>query len=295
MKRFSEKKSISFLKRDRLRISALLVVMAVILCACTQGGTQYDVKCVFLEAGQGDSSLVMTRDGHCIMIDTGTVGYTDKIISSLHSMNVSVIDLLILTHNHEDHVAGSVEILERFSVKELWWIESTDNYITNAIESAANKNKTKIRFANEGDTLSVGEDLSVDVSVLCAYAEGEKLEENENAIVVSVSYLDFSALYMSDTGHKTEKYLLEHHKDKVNCDILKVGHHGSDSSSSEDFIKTADPQIAVISCERNNPYGHPHVSTVDLLDKYCEYTVYTYNGNFEALVKGGEISFEKKN
>ena len=295
MGHFPKKKKGRFLTRNNRRLLLiLLLALTLVLGSCTTKLDEYDVKYVFLDAGQGDSSVVMTNDGHCVMIDTGTVGYTDKIISSLLWQNVSVIDILILTHNHEDHVAGTIEILENFDVKELWCIDSTQSYISEAIESVAKSCATEIRFVDEGVSVSLGKETALNVEVLCAYAEGDKSQENENAIVVSVSYRDFSALYMSDTGNKTEKYLLENHSDKINCDILKVGHHSSDSSSSEEFIKAADPQVAVVSCEKNNPYGHPHDATLSVLEKYCEYTMFTYNGNFEVKVKGSEIIFENK-
>lgn len=292
-----KKKDISKYRRTSTKICLFLSVILIIECiltGCTASQTYYDIMCVYLDAGQGDSSLIMTNDGYTVMIDTGAPGSTDKIVSSLLFYGVEKIDLLILTHFHEDHVAGAVEVLENFNVKELWCIQSVDNYITRSIESAVKENKTSLCYADRGDIVTLGDDISLKIEVLCAYAEGDISDENENSLIVSASYLDFSALFMADAGIKTEEYLLENHYEKINSDILKVGHHGSDSSSSEEFIKAVDPQIAVISCEKNNPYGHPHADTLNILDKYCDYTVFTYDGNFEVFVKGGEIFFEKE-
>ena len=275
-------------------LTVALILVVVGLCGCTVADGDFDIKCAFLDAGQGDASLIMTSDGYNVMIDTGAPGSTDKVISSLLSYKVDRIDLLILTHSHEDHVAGTVEILERFEVKELWCLDGSDSYVNRSIEEAAKDNNTALCLADKGESMTLGESVVINVEVLCAYAEGEADNDNENSLIIRASYLDFVALYMADAGHKTEEYLLDNGFD-ISCDVLKVGHHGSDSSSSEDFIKAADPQVAIISCEKNNVYGHPHKKTLDMLEGCCEYIAYTYNGNFEVLVKGTQISFEKKN
>lgn len=274
-------------------ILSLIVIISAAFVGCT-AQNDFDIMCVYLDAGQGDSSLIMTSEGYTVMIDAGAPGKSDNIVASALSYGVERIDLLILTHFHEDHVAGASEVMEQFDVKELWCLEGAESYITKSIENAAKISKTKVVYADQGDSITLGESVSLELTVLCAYAEGDKNDDNENSLIVKAEYLDFSALFMADAGHKTEKYLLENQRQAISCDILKVGHHGSDSSSCEDFIKAADPQIAVISCEKNNPYGHPHKSTLDILDTYCEQTVYTYNGNFEVWVKSAEISFEKK-
>lgn len=295
MKKYYKEKNFSKKRTANRKLSLLLSVILAI--AATLGGCsadeEFDIMCVYLDAGQGDSSLIMTNEGHTVMIDAGAPGSTDRIISSLLSYRVEKIDLLILTHFHEDHVAGAVEVLEQFDVNELWCLDGTDNYIRKSIEKTAKSNETKMFYADEGDSMILGDNVSLKLDVLCAYAEGDKDDENENSLIVRAAYIDFCALYMADAGNKTENYLVESQKQAISCDILKVGHHGSDGSSCDDFIKAADPQIAVISCEKNNPYGHPHKLTLDILNKYCEHTVYTYNGNFEVWVKDKEISFKK--
>lgn len=274
-------------------LMSFVIMVAEILCCCTFNDSGFDIKCVYLDVGQGDSSLIMTGEGYTVMIDTGTPGKTDKVISSLRSYGINKIDLLILTHFHEDHVAGTVDVLEGFEVKDLWCLDSTDNYIIQGIENAAKENKTEVTHANEGDKVTLGESILLEIKILCAYAEGSIEDENENSLIVLASYMDFSALYMADAGYKTEEYLLKNYGKEINCDILKVGHHGSDSSSTEEFINASAPQIAVISCEKNNVYGHPHSKVLDGLREYCEHIAYTYNGNFEVLVTGSQMTFKK--
>ena len=295
MKRYCKEKNCLI---KRTAINKISLILSVILAVtATLGGCSvkddFDIRCVYLDAGQGDSTLITTSEGYTVMIDTGAPGSTDKVVSSLLACNTEKIDLLILTHFHEDHVAGTLDILERFDVTKLWCLKSADNYITDSIVNTAKDQNTKIVYAAEGDSLTLGKSIFLNIDVLCTGTEGGTGDENENSLIIRASYLDFSALFMADAGHKTEQYLLENRVEAIKCDILKVGHHGSDSSSSEEFIKAADPQIAVISCEKNNPYGHPHKLTLDVLKKYCEYTVYTYDGNFEVLVKGAEISFKR--
>lgn len=276
------------------RLVSLCIVITIVLCSCTQKAKDYDIKLLFLRAGQGDASLILTNDGHSVMIDTGCAQYTDRILASLLAENISELDLLVLTHNHEDHAAGALDILERIQVKELWCIEGGDSYITESIQSVANKRGTIVKLVNEGDEITLGKSTALTLKVLCAYAEGDFDDENENSIILCAAFGDFKALYMADASVKTEKYLLENRENEIKCDILKVAHHGSDSASSEEFIKQAAPSVAVISCEKNNQYAHPHQKTLETLNKYCEFTAMTYNGNFEVFVKDTEIIFNNK-
>ena len=284
----------NFLKRIVELSSVLLITVTLVLCTlsgCADALDQNELTLAFLDAGQGDSALIMTQSGKNVLIDTGAPDSTDKIISAMLKYGVETVDLLILTHMHEDHVAGTLRVLEEFEVNTLWCLKTEDNYITDAIRSRADSRGCKIVYADEGDEAVIDESTNVGIRVLSAYAEGDFDDANENALVVSLYCGNFRALFMADAGFETEKYLMENYPNEIKCDVLKVGHHGSSTSSSEEFVKATGAQVAVISCGENNAYGHPHKETLEVLEKYCDDILFTYGGGTEIFVNGDEISY----
>jgi beta-lactamase superfamily II metal-dependent hydrolase len=285
------------LRRTHDSLLGLLIICALIigvLSSCTGTSNQNELTLAFLDAGQGDSTLIMTKSGKNVLIDTGAPDSTDKIISALNKYGAYTLDLLILTHMHEDHVAGTLRVLEEFEVKKLWCLKTEDNYITNAIKSRADSLNCDTVYATEGDCTVIDEKTEIGIRVLSAYAENDLDNANENALVVSLYYGDFRALFMADAGFETEEYLMENCPDDIKCDVLRVGHHGSSTASSKEFVKATGAQVAVISCAENNAYGHPHASTLEVLDNCCEDILFTYGGGAEIYVNGDEISYRRK-
>ena len=192
----------------------------------------------FVNVGQGDSIIIKNRN-HTVMIDTG--GYKsfdmakETLIPFMAKKKITHIDALILTHDDFDHSGAKDSLLENFKVKEV----------------LTEKNQFPYKIGN----LNIENLNTFDFD-----------EANDNSLVLSLDFIGKKFLFTGDASIKTEEKIME--KYNVDCDILKVGHHGSNTSSSEKFIKMTSPEEAIISCGAKNMYGHPHKEIIDRLNKY---------------------------
>ena len=192
----------------------------------------------FINVGQGDSILIQNRN-KTVLIDTG--GNTkfdmaqETLIPFFHKVGVNHIDLLVTTHNDFDHSGAVYSLIENFNVK---------NYF----------------YSKEQFPCSVGDIYLENIN----YYEGD---ENDMSLVFLLDFMDKKWLLTGDASIASEKSILSSGYN-VDCDILKVGHHGSKTSSSEAFIKAASPKEAIISCGATNKYGHPNKEVIDILTKY---------------------------
>ena len=196
-------------------------------------------NCVyFVNVGQGDSIIIKNKS-HTVMIDTG--GYksfdmaTESLIPFMNKKKITHIDALILTHDDFDHSGAKDSLIENFKV---------DNVLTQ---------KTQFPY-------QIG-DLYIENLNTFNFDEA-----NDNSLVLSLEFIGKKFLFTGDASVKTEEKILS--KYNVDCDILKVGHHGSNTSTSEKFLKACSPEEAVISCGGKNYYGHPHPEIIDCLNKY---------------------------
>ena len=195
----------------------------------------------FINVGQGDSCLIR-KGTTTVMIDTGGLSYKDiakeTLIPFLEKKRIYNIDLLITTHNDFDHNGGAPSLISNFRVK---------RYVTNYLQFPITANG--ITFTNYN-----------------TYIESDS-EDNDNSLVIGFKLHRKNYLVMGDAPKETEEKIIKDNP-SLKCDILKVGHHGSKTSTSEKFIAHLKPKEAVISCGYQNIYGHPHKSVIDILNKY---------------------------
>lgn len=193
----------------------------------------------FINVGQGDS-LIIQNKSNVVMIDTGGVKNvdlaTETLIPFMRKKHINHINALITTHNDFDHSGAADSLIKNFTV---------NNYLTNA-------NDFPYRI---GDIYL--ENLNTMKSE----------EENDNSLVFNLSFMNKKWLLMGDASTNVEKFLIDNNFD-IDCDVLKVGHHGSKSSSSDSFIKRCSPSEAIISVGAQNKYGHPNESVIETLAKY---------------------------
>ncbi len=222
---------------------------------------QDTVSIYFLNVGQGDSSIIITPDDRVVMIDSGP--NESLILRYLQNLGISHIDLLIATHAHNDHITGMDKIIAKYKPKAFIdpgiphttatyqrMISAIDKYAINYYEGISRK--INLGFL----TLTI---LPPATPLI------RDSELNNNSVVVRLDFKDFSCLFTGDIEKEREGQLLTESRSNLNVDILKVGHHGSSSSSSPLFIKSVGPKIAVICCGQGNKYGHPHQETISLL------------------------------
>ena len=219
-----------------------------------------------LDVGQGDSAFI-SCDGHYMLVDGGDKGCSDQIYSYLKRNDISYLDIVVASHAHVDHVGGLSGALN-YAKAGLVLCPVTE-YDTDAFRDFAKyaeKNGPGITVPKKGDIYALG---SATVTILGLNAG----EGNDSSIILSVTYQDRVFLFTGDAEREAEQAVLADYPELLAADVLKVGHHGSDDSTTYPFLREIMPKMAVISCGAGNPYGHPMDNTLSRL-RDAEVTVY---------------------
>lgn len=260
------------------KILAIISTVAVLsFVGCSSQNTKGEeenkdsngIKVTYLNVGQGDSELVQVN-GINMLIDAGTNKGADDLVKDLKNRGIKTIDIAIATHPHEDHIGGMDEVLENFDVKAFYApkVAHTTKTYENMLKAVKNEG-LKIKQIKKGTNIDLGKDTKVEVY---SPVKDQYDELNDYSPIMKISYGQNSFMFTGDAEALVEKEVLEEKKD-LKADVLKLGHHGSHSSTSEGFLKAVDPSIAIVSCAKDNKYGHPHRETMDILKKY-DVTVY---------------------
>ncbi len=217
----------------------------------------------YIDVGQGDSMLLQA-DGMNMLIDTGSKSAKDKLFNYLDSLNVKKLDYIIATHPHEDHIGSMGYTIDKYEVGTIYAPKKNSTTATYKamIKAVANANK-KITVAKAGEKFTFGN------NVLCEIvAPNSSSYENINnySIVMKVTFGKTSFLFTGDAEEETENEILENNFN-INSDILKLGHHGSATSTTDEFLWAVHPKIAVISVGKDNDHGHPHKEILSKLEK----------------------------
>ena len=251
--------------------------------------TKYEGSYVeMLDVGQGDSILIYS-EGKAALIDTGIKSYADDIADTLKSKGINTLDLLLISHNHSDHMGGIVPITEEFGVKILVIpdLEKTDERTDKMRAAIGNVKQSGGRCvtARKGADYTIGQ---FNLSVIGAYYD-EK-DENDRSVIVKAEIGKWKFLFTGDAQEPVEKRLMADNAD-IKCDVLKVGHHGSMYGTSEEFLAAASPSLAMISCGKGNRYSHPHdVVLLRLQEAGVKYFRTDTCGNITFNVTEKEIS-----
>lgn len=221
----------------------------------------------YIDVGQGTASFVDNGDMD-ILIDTGPDDNSYKIVDYLRQLKVRRIEYLFLSHPHEDHIGGADEIFERFEVSRVVMPEQeTNSSYYDEMMRAAKKEGAEIIYASSGNEFEIG-DTSVKILSPSPRESYSEEELNLSSLVIQLQYGKRSFVFAGDAEAENERYILKQYGKRIDCDILAAGHHGSSTSSTEEFIRALSPDIAVISCEKNNEYGHPHIETLTTFKKF---------------------------
>lgn len=219
-----------------------------------------DVQVHFINVGQGDSILILAPGGTAALIDGGYEGM--GLVEYLQAHGVKRITLMVATHPHADHIGGLVDVLHAMPVDEV--VTNGSSYTTQVYErflDAIALSKAKYTEVTRRDTLQLGE-LRFDVLRPAGGATYSDI--NQSSIVLHLVYGSTSFLFTGDAGGQAEQEMLSS-GDSLTSTILKVGHHGSHTSSSTTFLRAVHPEVAIYSAGKDNPYGHPHASVIENL------------------------------
>lgn len=221
-----------------------------------------DLRVHIIDVGQGDALLLQTADGN-ILIDTGTNESEPMLQVYLDSCGVRRIDYLFVSHPHEDHIGGADMVLREYEVENFVISDlPPDADVGMELTKALLQSGAVIQTPDVGDEYLLG---GLRVSVLSPPEDGFE-STNDNSLVLRCEYGDISMLCMGDAESEVEAWLLESYPSSVlDCDLLKAGHHGSDTSSGLAFLRALTPRYVAISCGRGNTYNHPVQSVLDAI------------------------------
>ncbi|MBO5286522.1 MAG: MBL fold metallo-hydrolase [Clostridia bacterium] len=285
-----------------LTVIAIIALMIIWLLKPSNGGNRgnYDVsegsaEFHFIDVGQGDATLIIV-DGKNVLIDTGDKEARDALTDYLDSHGVDEIEYFVITHFDEDHYGVASHVLKNYDVKNVIMPNQVkegttyEAFIETLGEQQADKG-VNVMNASEyiGKTISVGgreavrdengneiEKARNGVKFKILAPLGEEYEDsNDYSIVMMAQFGNKKVLLTGDAEKKSEAEIVKaYDMIALDCDILKVGHHGSITSTTNELLTKAQPEIAVISCGKDNEYGHPHPEVVARLEKIDGIEIY---------------------
>lgn len=220
------------------------------------------LKIYFIDVGQGDSTLIVTPKNKKILIDGGE-GKTNVLFQYLLDRRINKIDYIIISHFDSDHCNGLIEIIEKMRVENIVMSkQSKESEEYKKILEIIKQKNIKVSSVKAEDKIIIEKNLYT--KILNPAEKFEFQDLNNNAIVAKLVYKNFSMLFTGDI-EKAEENLAKKYKNELKSTILKVAHHGSKTSTSEEFLKYVEPQITLIGVGENNKFGHPNQITIEKL------------------------------
>ncbi|MFT5359741.1 MAG: competence protein ComEC [Candidatus Paceibacteria bacterium] len=219
----------------------------------------------FLDVGQGDAIFIEAPNGVQMLIDSGPDNSVLQELSKVMPFWDRSIDVVVATHPDKDHIGGFPELFKRFKVGYVLDTEViSDTGIYREYLSQREKIDAKKLSSEAGQVIVLDKKSGVYVEVLFPGENIENIKDkNDTSIVLRVVYGESEVLLTGDASKKVEKFLVSKYGSRLESDILKLGHHGSKTSTSESFLETVSPKMAVVSAGEGNRYGHPHDDVVD--------------------------------
>lgn len=250
----------------RFFASFLLFTLLFTCCACApqqaQPADAENLIIHYIDVGQADSMLLIVDDT-TILIDGGNTPTAGDVVKYLKRYGIEELDLVVNTHPHGDHLGGIPAVLSNFPVKEVWCSHAGfTTYLFSQFKDGVENQGLSIVCPAPG-TLWEADGLKISViGPLKGVSTYEDL--NDTSLVLMVEYGQRKFLFTGDMEAYAEKQLVDAGV-KLEADVLKVGHHGSYSSTSQVFLDKVDPEYGIITCGRNNEYGHPHDAPINRL------------------------------
>lgn len=245
----------------------VLLLCIFLLAGCTEAvktekipvTAGHEMQVHFIDVGQGDSILIESPSGKTMLIDGGVKGAGQQIVSYLKELGINKLDIVVATHPDADHIGGLIPVLDNMTIEQFF--DSGKVHTSQTFEEML----TRIDEKNiPYHVPKIGDDIELDkdVNVKVLNANDQATDNNDASIVLKMTYGNVSFLLTGDAGVALEKEMLQY---DVKATVLKAGHHGSNTSSSEEFIQAVKPEVTILSYGEDNKYGHPHAEIVDRL------------------------------
>lgn len=297
------------MRRRRIRNSLLLLAAVFLLTGCgaeefiqkAAGNLQKTVEntqeasdemtVTFLDVGQGDCTIIQAA-GHNMVIDAGDNGEGDVVVSYLEENNIEMLGYLILTHPDADHIGGADDVMKAVGVKQIIMPDVANDTKTyeDVVKDIRDMN-IEVIHPEVGEYYELGDAL---FEILCP-REVKKNDLNSSSVGIKLMHGKKSFVMCGDAEVKSEDTVVETFGSGLECDVLKCGHHGSNTATSEEFLEAADPVWAVISCGKGNRYGHPHAEVISRLED-ADVQIYRTDelGTITAVSDGEHISWKSE-
>ncbi|MFC9542053.1 MBL fold metallo-hydrolase [Lysinibacillus sp. NPDC056959] len=219
----------------------------------------HEMRVHFIDVGQGDSIFIESPNGKTMLVDGGVKGAGQKIVSYLKELGVNKLDIVVATHPDADHIGGLIPVLNSIDIGQFY--DSGKVHTSQTFEEMLTLIDTKnipYDIPKTGDHIAFDDDINVKV----LNANENATDNNDASVVLKLAYGNVSFLLTADAGIALEKEMMQ---GDVKAMILKAGHHGSNTSSSAEFIQTVHPEVTILSYGEGNKYGHPHAEVVERL------------------------------
>lgn len=219
----------------------------------------HEMRVHFIDVGQGDSIFIESPNGKTMLVDGGVKGAGQKVVSYLKELGVNKLDIVVATHPDADHIGGLIPVLNSIDIGQFY--DSGKVHTSQTFEEMLTLIDTKnipYNVPKTGDSIAFDDDINVKV----LNANEHATDNNDASIVLKVTYGNVSFLLTADAGIALEKEMMQN---DVKATILKAGHHGSNTSSSPEFIQKVHPEVTILGYGEGNKYGHPHAEVVERL------------------------------
>ncbi|KKS13848.1 MAG: internalization-related competence protein ComEC/Rec2 protein [Candidatus Yanofskybacteria bacterium GW2011_GWA1_41_6] len=281
----------------QLKLTHLVILLCLSVFAFSTNSTasQKDglLRMYFLDVGQGDAIFIEAPNGNQILIDGGPDNKVIQELAKVMPFYDHDIDMVIATHPHADHIAGLIEVLERYNVKNV--LQAKEDYnspVVPAWRDAVKNEKTNEIEAIAGKIIELGNGVVLKIIYPEESLEGQTVKNpNNSSVVMMLDYKETEILLVGDIEAKVEKELLD---DDIDADILKVGHHGSKTSTTANFLERISPQVAFVEVGSKNKFGHPSPEVIQRLENSgIKYYRTDLDGHMEVLTDGEIFRIKK--
>lgn len=255
----------NFQKYGLFYLFLFLVIILILILTYLNDNKSKPLSFYMLDIGQGDALYIKSPTGKDVLIDSGRDKSVLNELSSHMSFFDREIDIVIMTNPDLDHIGGFLDVFDKYKIGKVFEPGTyNDSEIYNLLDKQMNEKNIPRYLARSGLRIDIGDGAIIDF--IFPDRDVSTWDNNDGSIVARLIYGNNSFMLTGDASSKTEKILLDKYNDKVfESEILKVGHHGSNTSTSLEFLEKVKPKYALISSGQGNKYGHPHSEVLDRL------------------------------
>lgn len=271
-------------------LGGILIFLNVLAWSVVFELNDNELKVIFFDVGQGDASLIRTPSGHHIIVDGGPNSRVLEKLGKEVPFWKRTIDLMILTHPQSDHITGLIEVLKHYKVENILWsgIE-VNTAVFQEWKRLVEKEEANVQIAKLGQRVREKGFVMKVIYTFENLSNNTDFDINDTSVVAKVYFGKHSFLFTGDASTNIERVLIKN-SISLRSNVLKVGHHGSKTSSDPEFISLVFPEIAIISVGKDNRYGHPHQQVLETLNSYGIKTLRTDEvGDIKVISNGRNL------